>query len=1340
VQGKVVFVAPTRPLVAQQVSACERFMGLGAGQVAELTGGTSAERRKEVWRRPEVRAVFCTPQTLWNDVKRGACPYDAVSCLVVDECHRATGAADVVSVLRFMRAEKRLKFRVLGLSATPGASAEQVQEVLANLGAAAVEFRAEGDEDVRAHVHPRRVVTHVVAAAGGAAGGGPLPPLLSSLQQALGHLSTTGAYFGSLDCERVRRFELFAAQRDAALPQGAAANRWFAQATQLVNLRDTLEAYGAEAALQYLNAKLAERSALRGLAEASPVFAMCVQALGKASSEGTSAAKMQKLVEVLRAHFEGAAAAGGGGGGGGDAPAGRVIVFTNLREGVASITRALAQHAPLIAARAFVGQGGAAAGGWSRAGGAGSGGGAGMKQKEQKAVLEGFRKGEFNVLVATCIGEEGLDIPAVDLIVCYDATASPTRAVQREGRTGRHRQGSVVYILSAGKEEEAFNRIAESTAALHAKLRAADRHFELAARSPRMLPRRFTPERLDVEVAQHAEQGGRSGGAGSGRGRGSKGRGRGRGRGAAAVEPVAEAAGEFQALTTAAAGGRGRGRGRSAGSGSRGRGRAGAAAAGPLRRKIAPIVFEDDGVDLEEEDDDLLGGGGAGGGGGRGLAAAAGPPPPDGEEGAVRAGTPPQEEAAGPTRALLFPRSTSVIRWSQQRRLSVAAPPPLAVLLLLGGQPGAAQPAQHAAALLEDGALELPGGRVLRRGDSSLHRWAFLAAAGAQPKPPPASDAAAPAAAVQASAKPAGRVSKPRKRKPVAPPPPPQQQPPPPPPPVAPAAPEAPVAAAPAALAAPQPPSEPPRPAPLHEPAPAAAEVVDLTFDSQPECEPAAQQAAAPAAVANEAVPLSQQPLAARLQHRQARAPPAPAPKPPAAAAEDMPLAKRLKVLREAAAATGGASPSPPAPAARGVDENRAPAPPPAQAPLPAALPPASPPASQHPRYSQPPGAGDDQGWGGSQGLDDLGGGGGEEFSLVGAGAGINHDFYGVDDDGDEGWGDPQLASSPPPPAPPPPQGPGSAQEVGGWGRGRGRGALRRVILDSPGSTPALSRQQRAAGEGPAARHTTKRNMSLLFGCPPLCSPDPASCSAPRLAESPASGPLAGAAPASAPRPSRPNRLRKGSSAAPAAAAPPPRPPRPGGNPPPPKRFRTAQFLDVEAQLSGEGSGDDEDEEGVDAFEADFIDDGTQAPSSSAGDGHAGPASLAAFHHRRLLDDRASPSPAELLRRMGRRRMGCAPPEHRTPPGGSGAHAAGAPSQEDAYDEDDSFIDDDGDDDFASAGGGASRNEDFCVACADTLGLLVCCDGCPAAYHLACAGLSAVPPGEWFCRACGPRR
>ena len=77
------------------------------------------------------------------------------------------------------------------------------------------------------------------------------------------------------------------------------------------------------------------------------------------------------------------------------------------------------------------------------------------KQKEQKSVLDAFRSGSFNTVVATSIGEEGLDIPAVDLIVFFDVV-DIIRTIQRMGRTGRARDGNVVVLATEGKEAHKF--------------------------------------------------------------------------------------------------------------------------------------------------------------------------------------------------------------------------------------------------------------------------------------------------------------------------------------------------------------------------------------------------------------------------------------------------------------------------------------------------------------------------------------------------------------------------------------------------------------------------------------------------------------------------------------------------------------------------------------------------------------------------------------------------------------------------------------------------------------------------------------------------------------------
>ena len=45
-------------------------------------------------------------------------------------------------------------------------------------------------------------------------------------------------------------------------------------------------------------------------------------------------------------------------------------------------------------------------------------------------MVRAFNAGEFNVLVATSIAEEGLDISEVDLVVSYDVVTSPVRMLQ----------------------------------------------------------------------------------------------------------------------------------------------------------------------------------------------------------------------------------------------------------------------------------------------------------------------------------------------------------------------------------------------------------------------------------------------------------------------------------------------------------------------------------------------------------------------------------------------------------------------------------------------------------------------------------------------------------------------------------------------------------------------------------------------------------------------------------------------------------------------------------------------------------------------------------------------
>ena len=54
------------------------------------------------------------------------------------------------------------------------------------------------------------------------------------------------------------------------------------------------------------------------------------------------------------------------------------------------------------------------------------------------------------------VAEEGLDIPAVDLVVFYEPIPSEIRSIQRKGRTGRSEVGRVVILITKDSRDEAY--------------------------------------------------------------------------------------------------------------------------------------------------------------------------------------------------------------------------------------------------------------------------------------------------------------------------------------------------------------------------------------------------------------------------------------------------------------------------------------------------------------------------------------------------------------------------------------------------------------------------------------------------------------------------------------------------------------------------------------------------------------------------------------------------------------------------------------------------------------------------------------------------------------------
>ncbi|KAM1734734.1 hypothetical protein ACFX11_020166 [Malus domestica] len=152
--GKIVFAAPSRPLVVQQIQACHNIVGIPQEWTIDMTGQTSPTKRACLWKTK--RVFFVTPQVLEKDIQSGTCAVEYLVCLVIDEAHRALGNYSYSVAVRELMAEQ-VQLRILALSATPGSKQQTVQQVIDNLYISTLQYRNEDDPDVKPYVHNRDV-------------------------------------------------------------------------------------------------------------------------------------------------------------------------------------------------------------------------------------------------------------------------------------------------------------------------------------------------------------------------------------------------------------------------------------------------------------------------------------------------------------------------------------------------------------------------------------------------------------------------------------------------------------------------------------------------------------------------------------------------------------------------------------------------------------------------------------------------------------------------------------------------------------------------------------------------------------------------------------------------------------------------------------------------------------------------------------------------------------------------------------------------------------------------------------------------------------------------------
>lgn len=431
----VVMLAPTKPLVLQHYKTFQQLLKIDAQSMAWLTGEVAPEDRENAWKK---RALFSTPQVFMNDLLTGKITLETFSLIIFDEAHRGVGDYPYAFIAeRYAATNGSL---ILGLTASPGSTAADLREICKNLHLDWVEARTIESDDVRPYVGGIEVKWIAVD----------LPRIFYEVKRELEaflreklHAIRDHGYLETAAMDRVRLRDVLAA-RERILGDVAAGNRdakaylgYVYASVHGIRAIEFLETQGFPALKDHLDG-LQEKSRKR----LSPGLKMILDdsRMKKVASivndmvaKEADHPKVTELIKAVRLSL------GRG--------ARRIMVFTNYRTTAARLVELLNRVEGVSAVR-LVGQ-------------ASRTGDRGLTQKRQGVILDDFKSGAFNVLVATQIGEEGLDIVECDEVIFYDTVPSAIRYIQRRGRTGRKGPGEAIILVAKGTRDEAYYWISQ---------------------------------------------------------------------------------------------------------------------------------------------------------------------------------------------------------------------------------------------------------------------------------------------------------------------------------------------------------------------------------------------------------------------------------------------------------------------------------------------------------------------------------------------------------------------------------------------------------------------------------------------------------------------------------------------------------------------------------------------------------------------------------------------------------------------------------------------------------------------------------------------------------------
>ncbi|MCA9485378.1 MAG: DEAD/DEAH box helicase, partial [Nanoarchaeota archaeon] len=419
--SKILFLAPTRPLVEQHYQTFKSQLPDLWADIQLFTGSVQAKERKKIFQTAEI--IFSTPQCIANDLAKQLYTLHEVSFIVIDEAHRCLKNYDYTKVVDFYKRQAENEL-ILGLTASPGSDPANVKEICNHLNVKEIEVRTRDSPDVKEYLQELEFNKIEV----------PFPTEFQEIKVLLKkifnyqveQLRSRNLLFGpahkiSLLKLQGRLGAKYTSSKDFNAMKRMSLTATAIKISHAIELLETQTLSGLNTYFQDLihQANQKKSKAVQGLVK-SPDFNAALISLQHLLAKEMEHPKVEECAVLVENQFQ-------------EKENSKIIIFTQFRETGITLVKRL-NKIPEVNAKAFFGQAKKS--------------GTGLSQKEQKAIISELNEGKINVLVATSIGEEGLDISEVSAVIFYEPIPSAIRKIQRTGRTARLAPGKLFILIT----------------------------------------------------------------------------------------------------------------------------------------------------------------------------------------------------------------------------------------------------------------------------------------------------------------------------------------------------------------------------------------------------------------------------------------------------------------------------------------------------------------------------------------------------------------------------------------------------------------------------------------------------------------------------------------------------------------------------------------------------------------------------------------------------------------------------------------------------------------------------------------------------------------------------